>query len=75
LADLDPLGINRADLDPSTAPELQLTTYALGMDLDVFGFPVSKLPSFESGACNRRVFGCCCRFLFRLFFEFEMLLT
>lgn len=33
IADLDPLGINQADLDATVAPELQLSTYRFGNEL------------------------------------------
>jgi len=32
LAELDPLGINQADLDATIAPELQLASYRLGKE-------------------------------------------
>lgn len=44
MAQLDPLGINHADLDASEAPELQLSTYRFGKTVDKVFCLVERAP-------------------------------
>lgn len=48
MAQLDPLGINHADLDATEAPELQLSTYRFGNQNDTSSVLINVLDQSDS---------------------------